>query len=110
MTEAEQNEAVGAIANRLSAAKKLSCCLNVKAARLVDDLKVFCDALEAPKPISSLVEDGIQIRKHPGYGTTILEKYIKYPDRAEVLNVIQERDRVLKEVEELQAEWDKVAP
>lgn len=110
MTEAEQNEAIGAIANRLSAAKKLSCCLNIKAASLIDDLKFFCEALEAPKPISSPTGDGIQRRKHPGYETTILEKYIKYPDRDEILSLIQDRDRALKEVEELQTEWDKVAP
>ncbi len=110
MTKEEKDLEVGRLANDLKEAMERACCLDLKARRIVKSLSIFCQALEADKPISKPVENGLQLRKHPGYGATILEGYIEYPDRAEILDLIRERDQALKDQRELQAEWDKVKP
>ena len=110
MTKEEKDREIGCLASDLKTAKERAYCLNLKARRTIKSLSIFCQALEADKPISKPVENGIQLRKHPGYGTTVLEGYIECPDRDEILGLIRERDQALKELQELQVEWDKVKP
>lgn len=110
MNREEKDREIGRLASDLKKAKERVCCLDLKARRIMKSLSVFCQSLEADEPISTPVENGIQLRKHPGHQMTILEGYIEYPDRAEVLNLIRERDLALKELRELQAEWKKVEP
>ena len=110
MTKEEQDREIGCLVGDLKKAKERVYCLDMKARRIRKSLSIFCQVLEADKPISKPVENGIQLRKHPGYEMTILEEYVECPSRDDILNLIRERDQAIEELKELQDEWEKVGP
>ena len=110
MTKQEQNELIGALANDLKEATATYNCLDIKARHITDQLKVFCQALEAQERVCNVGDCGIQLRKHPGEEMTIVGELIEYPSLEDVLGTIRERDEARKKRDQLQTQWDKVKP
>ncbi|MXY83736.1 MAG: hypothetical protein F4Y91_17180 [Gemmatimonadetes bacterium] len=110
MTKQEQNELIGALASDLKEAIAIHNCLDLKARRIVEQLRIFCQALEAQERICTVGDRGIQLRQHPGEMMTILGELIEYPNLEGVLGTIHERDEARKRRDELQSQWNKVKP